>query len=105
MDFYAQQRWLRARKFSATQRAYDHVVKVAVRYDPGAPMDKKPFRVVVYGDGSRFFGGAETQAKLRGQPSPSRKLERVFSAHPLVSRFVLLDEYLTSKIGPYSKKR
>ena len=68
-------------------------------------MDKKPFRVVVYGDGSRFFRGAETQAKLRGQPSPSRKLERVFSAHPLVSRFVLLDEYLTSKIGPYSKKR
>ena len=102
---FSLQRWMRAKRFSATQRAYDQVVKVAVRFDPRVPRAQQPTRVVVYGDGSRFFGGPAAQARIRGGPAPSRKLERVFASHPLVSRFVLVDEYGTSKNGPYTKLR
>jgi len=106
MEHFSQQRWLRALRDTRTQRAYDHVVKVTLRYEPSmSDKNNRPPNVVVYGDGTRFFGGPEAQAKLKGKPVPSRKLERYFSKHPLVDRFILLDEYLTSKIDPYSKSR
>ncbi len=65
----------------------------------------KPRTTVFWGSGTTFFASPKATENLRGSPAPAKKFLRAVTKHPFVRKVVIVDEYRSSTIDPYTMTR
>ncbi|KAJ3414538.1 hypothetical protein HDV05_006452 [Chytridiales sp. JEL 0842] len=96
-DHFKSHRKIRLTTYVKEKKAEDFLVKKLVRGQPNT--------TVFWGSGTKFFASPTVSTNLRGTPAPAKRFMRAVAGHYLVEKLVLVDEYRSSTIDPYSLER
>ncbi|KAJ3410304.1 hypothetical protein HDV05_003960, partial [Chytridiales sp. JEL 0842] len=96
-DHFKSHRSIRFDVYRREQKAQDTLVTKLVRGERDT--------TVFWGSGTTFFASKNTLQNLRGPPAPAKWFLRAVVRHHLVKRVVLVDEYRSSTIDPYTLTR